>query len=242
VKRELEALLFATDAPLGVGRLRGLFADAELKEIKAAVAALQQEYEDAGFAFTIVEFGGGYQIATRPEYAPLVERLYKGRRYARLSRAGLEVLAIVAYRQPITRLEIDEIRGVQSSGAIATLTERNLLTVVGRSEAVGHPMLYGTTREFLSHLGLKGLTQLPALPNVEQAVQDPEELKAFASRFGADLTEEDLTEVPEAAAVAATEPAAATAEVEPPEPIAELRSAHRADPTDDAAADEDESR
>jgi segregation and condensation protein B len=153
VKREIEALLFATDAPLSSGRLRALFSNVEAKEITSAIEELQEDYTAAGFAFTIVEFGGGYQIATRPEYAPLVERLFKGRRYARLSRAGLEVLAIVAYRQPITRLEIDEIRGVQSSGAIATLSERNLLTVVGRSEAVGHPLLYGTTREFLSHLG-----------------------------------------------------------------------------------------
>jgi segregation and condensation protein B len=195
VKREIEALLFATDAPLSSGRLRALFSDVEAKEITSAIEELQEDYTAAGFAFTIVEFGGGYQIATRPEYAPLVERLFKGRRYARLSRAGLEVLAIVAYRQPITRLEIDEIRGVQSSGAIATLSERNLLTVVGRSEAVGHPLLYGTTREFLSHLGLKALGQLPDLPNVGQVVEDPAELKALASRFGAELADIEIDEL-----------------------------------------------
>ena len=195
MKRDIEALLFATDAPLTSGRLHALFRDAEAKEITSAIAELKEEYETAGFAFTIVEFGGGYQIATRPEYAPLVERLFKGRRYARLSRAGLEVLAIVAYRQPITRLEIDEIRGVQSSGAIATLSERNLLTVVGRSEAVGHPLLYGTTREFLSHLGLKGLSQLPELPNVGQVVEDPAELKALASRFGAELADVEIDDL-----------------------------------------------
>jgi len=195
VKREIEALLFATDAPLSSGRLRALFSNAEAKEITSAIEELQEDYTTAGFAFTIVEFGGGYQIATRPEYAPLVERLFKGRRYARLSRAGLEVLAIVAYRQPITRLEIDDIRGVQSSGAIATLSERNLLTVVGRSEAVGHPLLYGTTREFLSHLGLKALGQLPDLPNVGQVVEDPAELKALASRFGAELADIEIDEL-----------------------------------------------
>ncbi len=195
MKREIEALLFATDAPLSSGRLRALFSDVEAKEITSAIEELQEDYTAAGFAFTIVEFGGGYQIATRPEYAPLVERLFKGRRYARLSRAGLEVLAIVAYRQPITRLEIDEIRGVQSSGAIATLSERNLLTVVGRSEAVGHPLLYGTTREFLSHLGLKALGQLPDLPNVGQVVEDPAELKALASRFGAELADIEIDEL-----------------------------------------------
>ncbi len=195
MKREIEALLFATDAPLSSGRLRALFSNAGAKEITSAIEELQEDYTTAGFAFTIVEFGGGYQIATRPEYAPLVERLFKGRRYARLSRAGLEVLAIVAYRQPVTRLEIDDIRGVQSSGAIATLSERNLLTVVGRSEAVGHPLLYGTTREFLSHLGLKALGQLPDLPNVGQVVEDPAELKALASRFGAELADIEIDEL-----------------------------------------------
>ena len=204
MKREIEALLFATDAPLSSGRLRALFSNAEAKEITSAIEELQEDYTEAGFAFTIVEFGGGYQIATRPEYAPLVERLFKGRRYARLSRAGLEVLAIVAYRQPVTRLEIDEIRGVQSSGAIATLSERNLLTVVGRSEAVGHPLLYGTTREFLSHLGLKGLSQLPELPNVGQVVEDPAELKALASRFGAELADVEIDDLQEGAEAEAT--------------------------------------
>ena len=140
----------------------------------------------------MVEFGGGWQIATRPEFAPLVEKLLKTRKHTRLSRAGLEVLAIVAYRQPITRLEIDEIRGVQSSGALATLQERNLVTVVGRSEAVGHPLLYGTTREFLSHLGLKGLSQLPDLPTLEELVENRDDLQAFASQFGEELTDEDF--------------------------------------------------
>jgi segregation and condensation protein B len=192
VKRELEALLFATDSPLTVGRLRKLLPEAGAAELKAAVAELTAEYEAADHAFTIVEFGGGWQIATRPEYAPLVEQLMRTRKYMRLSRAGLEVLAIIAYRQPITRLEIDEIRGVQSSGALATLQERNLIAVVGRSEAIGHPLLYGTTREFLNHLGLRGLSQLPDLPTIEQVVDNRDELLAFASQFGEELSDDDL--------------------------------------------------
>jgi len=192
VKRELEALLFATDSPLTAARRKKIFPELGTGEIKACVAELEADYAAAGHAFTIVEFGGGWQIATRPEYSPLVERLLKTRRYARLSRAGLEVLAIIAYRQPITRLEIDEIRGVQSSGALATLQERNLITVVGRSETVGHPLLYGTTREFLGHLGLRGLSQLPDLPTLEAVVENREDLRAFASQFGEELTDEDL--------------------------------------------------
>ena len=192
MKRELEALLFATDSPLTAARLKKIFPEASTADIKATVAELDKEYNDAGQAFTVVEFGGGWQIATRPEYSPLIEKLLKTRKYSRLSRAGLEVLAIVAYRQPITRLEIDDIRGVQSSGALATLQERNLITVVGRSEAVGHPLLYGTTRDFLGHLGLKGLSQLPDLPTIEEVVENRDDLRTFASQFGEELTDEDL--------------------------------------------------
>ncbi|MEZ4388708.1 MAG: SMC-Scp complex subunit ScpB [Candidatus Krumholzibacteriia bacterium] len=192
MKREIEALLFASDSPLSLSRLRKMFPDEESSAIKAALAELEADYTAAGHAFTVVEFGGGWQVATRPEYAPLVEKLLTTRKYTRLSRAGLEVLAIIAYRQPITRLEVDEIRGVQSSGALATLQERNLVTVVGRSEAIGHPLLYGTTREFLFHLGLKGLSQLPDLPTLEEVVENRDDLRAFASQFGEELTDEDF--------------------------------------------------
>ena len=192
MKRELEALLFATDSPLNLGRLKKIFADVEIPEIKAAVMELQEEYEANGNAFDVVEFGGGWQIATRPEYSPVVEKLLKTRRFMRLSKAGLEVLAIIAYRQPLTRLEVDEIRGVNSSGAISTLTERNLITVVGRSQTLGNPLLYGTTREFLNHLGLKGLKQLPDLPDIEVIMEDRDELKEFASRVGRDVSDEEL--------------------------------------------------
>ncbi len=194
MKRELEALLFATDSPLTIAKLKKIFPERENAEIRAAISELEQDYTAAGLAFTVVEFGGGWQIATRPEYAPLVENLLKSRSFTRLSKAGLEVLAIIAYRQPITRLEIDEIRGVNSSGAISTLTERNLITVVGRSQAVGNPLLYGTTREFLNHLGLKGLGQLPDLPALEGVLEDREQLKEFASRIGREVTDEELEE------------------------------------------------
>jgi len=194
LKREIEALLFATDTPLTMARLKKLLPGAETTEIREAIKELDNLYEEAENAFTVVEFGGGWQIATRPEYSPIVERMLKGRRFSRLSKAGLEVLAIIAYRQPLTRLEVDEIRGVNSSGAISTLTERNLATVVGRSQAVGNPLLYGTTREFLNHLGLKGLGQLPDLPDIEGVMDDPEQLKQFASKIGREVSDEELEE------------------------------------------------
>jgi segregation and condensation protein B len=195
LKREFEALLFATDGPLTTARLKKIFPETGAAEFKALVQELAAEYDAVGHAFTIVEFGGGWQIATRPDYAPLVERLFSTRRFTRLSRAGLEVLAIIAYRQPLTRLEVEEIRGVNSSAALSTLQERNLINVMGRSEAVGHPLLYGTTREFLNHLGLAGIGQLPSLPDLETMIQDRDELKAFASQFGTELTDEDFEEL-----------------------------------------------
>lgn len=194
MRRELEALLFATDGPLTISRLKKLFPGVENAELKKELESLEVEYEAAGHAFTLVEFGGGWQISTRPEYSPVVERMLKGRRFTRLSKAGLEVLAIIAYRQPITRLEVDEIRGVNSSGAISTLTERNLITVVGRSATVGNPLLYGTTREFLNYLGLKGLAQLPDLPDLEAVMADKDDLKEFASMVGRDVTDEEIEE------------------------------------------------
>jgi segregation and condensation protein B len=194
LKREIEALLFATDSPLTMARLKKLLPGTEATEIREAIKELSGSYDEGENAFTLVEFGGGWQIATRPEFSPIVERMLKGRRFTRLSKAGLEVLAIIAYRQPLTRLEVDEIRGVNSSGAISTLTERNLVTVVGRSQAVGNPLLYGTTREFLNHLGLKGLGQLPDLPDLEGVMDDRDQLKEFASKIGRDVSDEELEE------------------------------------------------
>jgi segregation and condensation protein B len=193
MKRDLEALLFATDTPLSTTRLKQLLPGASGRDLREAVTALQEEYERGGHAFTIVEFGGGWQVATRPDYAPLVEKLYRGRSFARLSRPALEVLAVVAYRQPVSRLEIEDVRGVQSSGVLATLMERNLVTVVGRAETVGHPLLYGTTREFLNYLGLKGLNQLPQLASLEGVIEDREALQRFARELGREVTDEDLS-------------------------------------------------
>ncbi|MDO9695414.1 MAG: SMC-Scp complex subunit ScpB [Candidatus Latescibacteria bacterium] len=195
MKQDLEALLFATDTPLGVARLKPLFPGAEAKDFREAVDALNAEYEQQGRAFTVVEFGGGWQLASRPEYAGLIQHLYRGRRFVRLSQAALEVLAVIAYRQPVTRMEIEEIRGVQVSGVLATLAERNLITVAGRSDSVGNPILYGTTREFLNHMGIKGLHQLPPLPELAGIIGDREEIKRFAQQLGEEITDEDFETV-----------------------------------------------
>lgn len=192
MKRDLEALLFATDQPLGMDRLVKTLGGAERAEVREALDELREEYEKHEHAFTIVEFGGGYSISTRPEHAKLVRRLFRGRRKQRLSKAALEALAIIAYKQPVTRLEIEEIRGVSASGVLGTLLERDLIQIAGRAETLGHPLLYATTRSFLDYLGLSRIQDLPQLSELEDLLAEKEELKQIAARYGGELEDEDF--------------------------------------------------
>lgn len=195
MRRDLEALLFAADQPLGLGKLASFFPDVERKAVKEALNDLREEYDRDQHAFTIVEFGGGYSISTRPEHAKLVRKLFRGRRKVRLSKAALECMAIIAYKQPVTRLEIEDIRGVSASGVLGTLMERDLVQIVGRAESLGSPLLYGTTKTFLDYLGLKKLGELPQLAELEDLLAEKEELKQLAARYGHDeLSDEDLDE------------------------------------------------
>ncbi|HUE76652.1 MAG TPA: SMC-Scp complex subunit ScpB [Longimicrobiales bacterium] len=177
----IEALLFASDAPLSAADLaRG---EEELDEagVKTAVATLRSEYEEQGRAFQVYEIAGGYQLLTRPEYSPHLERFETVPRSTRLSAAALEVLAIVAYRQPIGRSEVEEIRGVGSSHVLRTLQDLDLIDVVGRGEGLGRPLLYGTTRRFLDHFGFASLSDLPK----------PDELPVVLTARGGRAIEEE---------------------------------------------------
>jgi segregation and condensation protein B len=192
MRRDLEAVLFAADQPLTLPRLATIFPDVDRKALRTAIEELREEYDRQSRAFTIVEFGGGYSVATRPEHASVVRRLYKGRNRVRLSRAALECLAIIAYKQPATRLDIEEIRGVSVSGVLGTLLERDLVAIVGRAQGLGHPLLYGTTKTFLDYLGLRAIEELPQLAELEDLLARKEELKQLAARFGAELPDEEL--------------------------------------------------
>jgi segregation and condensation protein B len=192
VLEQIEALLFATDTPLGLDRIAALTPVKDRKAARQAVEALRVHYDEDGRAFTVVEFGGGYSISTRPDHANLVRKLFKGRRKQRLSRAGLEALAIVAYKQPVTRIEIEEIRGVAASGVLGTLLERDLIHIVGRAESLGHPLLYGTTRSFLDYVGLSHVRELPQLSELEDLLAEREDLRQLASSRGEELGEEDF--------------------------------------------------
>ncbi len=164
--RAIQCLLFASPETLPAARLCEIM-EADREAVEQGIAWLREMVADSGLQ--VVELAGGYQLATRPEYASLVQKLLQPTP-ARLSAQALEVLAIVAYRQPMTRPEIDSIRGVNSQHAVATLVEKGLVTTIGRKEAVGRPLLYGTTPHFLTSFGLKDLKALPNLEALRNAV------------------------------------------------------------------------
>lgn len=157
----VEAVLFASDAPLTADEIARADELLDEDQVEDALQLLRAEYDDAARAFQIVDLAEGYQILTRPEFAPYLERFDNVPRPSRLSGPAIETLAIIAYRQPIGRLEMEYIRGVGASGVIRTLQDRRLIDIVGREEGLGRPLLYGTTRHFLEHFGLKSLESLP---------------------------------------------------------------------------------
>lgn len=157
----VEGVLFASDAPLKAEEIARADESLDEDRVQEAIQDLRTLYDESERAFQVVELGEGYQILTRPEFAPYLERFDTIPRPSRLSGPALETLAIIAYRQPIGRIEIEYIRGVQASGVIRTLQDRDLIEVVGRAEGLGRPLLYGTTRRFLEHFGFSSLDDLP---------------------------------------------------------------------------------
>jgi segregation and condensation protein B len=174
----LEAALFASPRPIPTEELASLDAEASPAAVQAALDELREHYDVDGHAVELVDAGGGWQILTRPEYTEAIERAQLALRPRRLSPAALETLAIVAYRQPIGRAEIEEIRGVDVGSVLKSLHERGLIDIVGRSEALGRPMLYGTTPAFLEQFALRHLEELPRADELAIAlrVQEPETL------------------------------------------------------------------
>ncbi|PSQ98828.1 MAG: SMC-Scp complex subunit ScpB [Bacteroidetes bacterium QS_9_68_14] len=177
--RAVEALIFASDEPVAPGRLAEVFAEVAGQgapreaRVAAVVEQINQAYEEAGRPFRIEQWGEGYQMATRSDWAPFVKTLLAGPRRQSLSRSLSETLAVVAYRQPVTRPEVDFIRGVSADYALRKLMELELIDVQGRSDSLGRPLLYGTTEHFLEEFGLAALDDLPTLREVEELLDDP---------------------------------------------------------------------
>ncbi|HXE57508.1 MAG TPA: SMC-Scp complex subunit ScpB [Gemmatimonadales bacterium] len=169
----IEAALFSASRPLTVEELQVLDPDATLADVRAALAQLRDHYDFDGHGVELKELAGGYQVLTRPAFAAAIERAQIAVRTPKLTAAALETLAVIAYRQPVGRAEIEEIRGVSAGGVLRSLQERGLIEVVGRSEALGRPLLYGTTSKFLELLGLGDLAELPRAEELSVALQPP---------------------------------------------------------------------
>ncbi len=186
-KRILEALLLVSEKPLMIAQAREtLEQEVQDLQVRNWLLELVKEYENGSRGIRIVEVAEGFQLITDPGLASYVTKLTKRVRTVKLSKPALETLAIIAYRQPLTRVEVEQIRGVDVTGVLDTLLRLDLIRITGRKEAVGRPLLYGTTRQFLDHFGLKNLAHLPSL---EELTGKPGELKEVT---GISTTASDL--------------------------------------------------
>lgn len=172
------ALLFASDEPLSARKLAGLLDDVDVAEVGAVVERIGAGLQSDLPSISLERVAGGWQLSTNPEYAEFVARLYSGRRKQRLSKAALETLAIIAYKQPVTRADIENIRGVSCGGVVTTLMERTLIRIVGKAKVLGAPFLYGTTQEFLEYLGLNSLKDLPTIEELEAMLEKEAAIEA----------------------------------------------------------------
>ncbi len=174
LQRVVEALIFASDSPLSAKKIAQIVHISE-KKVLEIVESLKRAYQD--HAFDLIQVAGGFQLVTRSDYFDWIRQLFKSRSRNRLSQAALEALAVIAYKQPVSRVEVEQIRGVNSDGVIGTLLERNLITIKGRADAVGRPLLYGTTEEFLRYFGLNDLSDLPRESEIEALLKEKQALE-----------------------------------------------------------------
>ncbi len=170
----VEALILASPEPLEARKIAEVIEGMTPAKVAQAVAELNNRYMEAAASYRIRELAGGYQFYIIPEFTSYVEELFTRRRKMRLTRAALETLAIVAYRQPVTRAEIEHIRGVASDGVVHNLLEKKLITIKGRAKTVGKPLQYGTTNEFLKFFGLNSLEDLPKMSEIEELLSSKE--------------------------------------------------------------------
>lgn len=168
IKGIIEALLFVSGEPLSIERIKSVLEELDKSKIKSLLWEIQHEYDMRLSGLKIVEVAGGFQMATRPELAQWVKKLKKVKQSTRLSRPSLETLAIIAYRQPIVKAEIEDIRGVDSTGVIKGLLDKRMIKIIGRKDVPGRPILYATTKEFLQYFGLRDISELPTLKDLNE--------------------------------------------------------------------------
>lgn len=170
----LEALLFSSDKPLLLEQMRGVLDNLEPGQIRSAIENLSAEYERANRGMRIIEIAGGFQMVSAPNLAPFLKKLYK-RHAERLSKPALETLAIIAYKQPVTKTEIESLRNVNIDGVMSSLLDKGLIRVTGRKDSPGRPKVFGTTRQFLEYFGLKSLDELPRIENFSTLLEKKED-------------------------------------------------------------------
>jgi len=169
-KRVVEALIFASSKPLTPAEIRKVTKILTVTQIEKIVAELKEDYRKTEHCFELLEIAGGYELSTRREFAPWILKIELQRKARQATQSALETLAILAYKQPLTRAEIEALRGVDTSGVLNTLMEKNFIKIVGKKEVPGRPFMYGTTEKFLEHFGLKALVDLPSIDEIRQMV------------------------------------------------------------------------
>lgn len=170
-KLVVEALIFASSKPLTPAEIRKVTKVLTVAQIEKIVEELKEDYQKAGRCFELLEIAGGYELSTRREFAPWILKIELQRKARQATQSALETLAILAYKQPLTRAEIEALRGVDTSGVLNTLMEKNFIKIVGKKEVPGRPFMYGTTEKFLEHFGLKELRDLPSIDEIRQMVE-----------------------------------------------------------------------
>ncbi|MCX5707341.1 MAG: SMC-Scp complex subunit ScpB [Candidatus Omnitrophica bacterium] len=173
-KSVIEALLLASEKPLPIELIRNALDNLDLALTRSLIEELKLEYEETNRGMRIVEIAGGFQMITAPGFAPFLKKLFKSRNAERLSKPALETLAIIAYKQPLTRGEIELLRNVNVDGVMKNLLDKNLIRICGRKKAAGRPYVYGTTRIFLEHFGLKSLEDLPKIEDFSKLAEEKE--------------------------------------------------------------------
>jgi segregation and condensation protein B len=245
----IEALVFASDEPLTLRQIMDILGSSEHagprirmkeEEVLGIIRELNSTYVQQGRSFRIIQVAGGFQYATMPEFAEWLGRMVKEKSKRKLSQATIETLSVIAYKQPVTKPEVEAIRGVNADYAISKLMERGLVTIVGRSASAGRPLLYGTTAEFLKHFGLNDLSELPKPREIEEIMADQgfEMEKELLKRMG--KTDEEIEETLGKTVVSESgvleeilpEPAGTTGSAEPASPAAS------SEPAPDVSADQ----
>ncbi len=210
IKNIIESLLFVADEPLTIDRLKKIISGAESRELREVLEELEADYETRQGGFFLKQVAGGYQIRTRPEYMEWIKRLLQPRPQ-RLSKAALETLAIIAYKQPVIRSDVEHIRGVDCGGVLRVLLERKFIRVLGRKDIPGRPLIYATTKRFLEVFDLKNLKDLPT----------PKEIEEFGSALSQEMDETDREAQAAEISIENTEETEASSMPEPSETPAE---------------------